>query len=172
MSAESKLKTNPVCPHSEADPARQAISLGRPKDWEQGVGRRKKDGPEWLTGFHGWDKEEQEGNHHHAMQKIGILEKATTTMHSRRWESWRQQSETWDNEDRAIIWALQDLLNLDSTPSRNWLLTTGRKVQVWNNAIIQNNQTTGCLAREDSTPKPRNKHQDPSYKNKQKKAAG
>ena len=147
LSAEGKLKTNPVCRHSEADPARQEISLGRPEDWEQRGGRRKKNGPEWLTVLHGWDNEKQEGKHHYAMHKMGIIKKATTTMHSRRWESWREQSETWDNEDRAIIWAVWDLLTLDSTPSRNWLPTTGRMVQVWHNANIHNNQTTGCLAR-------------------------
>ena len=79
--------------------------------------------------------------------------KATTTMQCRRWESSRrQQSETWDNKDRSIIWALWDLFNLDSTPTRNWLPMTGRMVQVWHNAKIYNNDTAGCLARVDSMP--------------------
>ena len=60
------VKTNPLCRQSEADRARQAVSLCRPEDWEQGVGRRKKDGPEWLTVLMAEKKEKQEGNHHHA----------------------------------------------------------------------------------------------------------
>ena len=67
----------PVCRHSEADLAMQAISLGRPEDWEQGVGRTKKDGPEWLSALHGWDQEKEM--------------KATTTIHSGRWEFSRRQ---------------------------------------------------------------------------------
>ena len=55
-------------------------------------------------------------------------------------------------ERQHIYWAIRDLFNLDSTHSRNWLPTTRRKVQVWHNAIIHNNQITGCLAKEGSMP--------------------
>ena len=80
-------------------------------------------------------KEKQEGNHHHAQQKMRNL----------------KQSATLDNGDRAIYWAVKDLLNLDSTPSWNWLLTTGKMVQFWHYAKIHYNRTTGCLAKVHST---------------------
>ena len=137
---------------------RQAISLGRPEDWEQGIGRRKKDG----TVLHGWDKEKQEVNHHHAMQKMGILKKATFTMHSRRWESWRQQSATKDNEDRDIIWAVWDLLNLQLPQETGYK----QKEERCKSGTMHSTQQPDyrIFGKGRLHARTRNKHQDPSYK--------
>ena len=149
LSAEGKLKTNPVCRHGEAGLARQAISLGRPEDWEQGVGRRKKDGPEWLTVLHGWDKTRQpppctakdgkpeEGNHHHAGKKMGILKATICNL-----GQWRQ-SHLLSRPSQSIFNSFMKLATNYRKKGASLALCK-----------IHYNQTTGCLAKVHSTSDP------------------
>ena len=134
FSTEGKLKTNPVCRHGEAGPARQAISLGRPEDWEQGVGIKKKDGPEWLTVLHGWDKREARGQSPPCTAEDGKPERRQSPpciAEDGNLEGNNLRLRTMETEPSAEQY---ETFNLDSTPSWNWLPTTRRKVQVWHYA--------------------------------------